>query len=120
VKILINSIQDYRETLDDLGKEWLDYVMDYLTNTHNAYDLILFYKRPVLKINREIFLMLGGGKNHFSIYTTDFDYVEMIKAEKIIDLKFGKSAILFPLNKKEYMEKALRICDDVIKRANNA
>jgi len=114
---VIKSISDYRDTLDALGKEWLDYVMNYLKDKHGDYELVLFYKRPVLKINREIFLMLGGGKNHFSIYTTDFDYVEMIKAEKNIGLKFGKSAILFPLNKKEYMEKTLRICDEVIERA---
>lgn len=117
--MMIRSIEDYRETLDDLGKEWLDYVMDYLKENHGAYELVLFYKRPVLKITREIFLMLGGGKNHFSIYTTDFEYVEMIKAEKNIGLKFGKSAILFPLQKKEYMKKALRICDEVINRAKN-
>jgi len=115
--MVINSIEDYRETLDDLGKEWLDYVMNYLKDKHGSYELVLFYKRPVLKINREIFLMLGGGKNHFSIYTTDFDYVEIVKAEKNKGLKFGKSAILFPLNKKEYMDKALKICDEVIIRA---
>ena len=114
---MIESIENYRETLNDLGKEWLDYVMNHLKEKHSSYELVLFYKRPVLKINREIFLMLGGGKNHFSIYTTDFEYVEMIKAEKNKGLKFGKSAILFPLNKKEYMEKVLSICDEVISRA---
>ncbi len=114
---MIKSIDDYRDTLDDLGKEWLDYCLNYLKDKHSKYELVLFYKRPVLKINREIFLMMGGGKNHFSIYTTDFEYVEMVKAEKIKGLKFGKSAILFPLNKKEFMPKVISICDDVILRA---
>ncbi len=114
---LIQSIHDYRDTLNLLGKEWLDYVLDYLKEKHSKYELVLFYKRPVLKINREIFLMMGGGKNHFSIYTTDFEYVEMIKAEKNKGLKFGKSAILFPLDQKEYLEKTLKICDEVIQRA---
>ncbi|MBU1142359.1 MAG: hypothetical protein KKH92_01800 [Firmicutes bacterium] len=114
---MIKTIKDYRDTLGDEGKEWLDYVLNYLKDQHSQYELVLFYKRPVLKINREIFLMMGGGKNHFSIYTTDFEYVEMIKAEKNKGLKFGKSAILFPLNRKDYMEKALRICDEVIRRA---
>lgn len=114
---MIKSIDDYRDTLDDLGKEWLDYCLNYLKENHSKYELVLFYKRPVLKINREIFLMMGGGKNHFSIYTTDFEYVEMVKAEKIKGLKFGKSAILFPLNKKEFMPKVISICDDVILRA---
>ncbi|MDO9629096.1 MAG: hypothetical protein Q7I99_04270 [Acholeplasmataceae bacterium] len=117
---MTQTIQDYREALDIQGKEWLDHVLNHLREKHSEYELVLFYRRPVLKVNREIFLMMGGGKNHFSIYTTDFDYVDIIKAEKNKGLKFGKSAILFPLDKKEYMSKALRICDEVILRAEKA
>ncbi|RJX26634.1 MAG: hypothetical protein C4537_01955 [Acholeplasma sp.] len=113
-----SSIADYRLTLTEEQIWWFDHVRDYVLQKYPTLSFTLSYQRPMFKIKPKLFLMLGGGKNHFSIYTTDFDYVNTWKEKKIPGLKFGKSAVLFPLNKKEMITLAYQMCDEVIYRAN--
>ncbi len=105
------SIEDYRKTLTEDQGWWFDQVSDYVKKTYPSFPFVLSYQRPMFKIKPKLFLMLGGGAHHFSIYTTDFDYVNQWKAKKIPNLKFGKSAVLFPLHKKEMITLAYQMCD---------
>ena len=91
--------------------------MEYMKQKYPMYSLVLSYQRPMLKLKPKLFIMLGGGKNHFSLYTTDFDYVESYKLKKIPKIKFGKSAILFPLEKSSYLPLAYQVIDEVVLRA---
>jgi uncharacterized protein YdhG (YjbR/CyaY superfamily) len=109
-------IKTYRASLKDEGRTWFDQVSGYVINKYPELSFKYAYQRPMFQITKSIFLMLGGGKNHFSIYTTDFDYVLLVKAENIKGLKFGKSAVLFPLNRLDMMDRAYQMCDDVISR----
>lgn len=112
------TIEDYRRSLNQEQQWWFDSVKDYVLNHYPRIPFTLSYQRPMFKIKPKLFLMLGGGKNHFSIYTTDFDYVNDWKEKKMPGLKFGKSAVLFPLNKKEMIHLAYQMCDEVIHRAS--
>jgi len=113
---MIEAIKNYRETLDFSGQWWFDEVSKYVITKYPELNFAFSYQRPMFKITKDIFLMLGGGKNHFSIYTTDFDYVNMVKDEKIKGLKFGKSAVLFPKDRIELLKRAHQMCDDIIHR----
>lgn len=112
------SIEDYVNTLNEDQRWWFDQVSQYVKNNYPNLPFVLSYQRPMFKIKPKLFLMLGGGAHHFSIYTTDFDFVNIWKVKKIPGLKFGKSAVLFPLHKKEMVTLAYQMCDEVIKRAN--
>lgn len=114
---LLKTIEDYVETLDGELLSFTHEVLDYIKKTYPKFPLVLSYQRPMLKLKPKLFLMLGGGKNHFSLYTTDFDYVESYKLRKIPKIKFGKSAILFPLEKTKYLSLAYQVIDEVIERA---
>ncbi|HAX03087.1 MAG: hypothetical protein A2Y45_06610 [Tenericutes bacterium GWC2_34_14] len=113
---MFKSIDDYVNTLEGPLHAWTISVIDYLKKNYAHYELVLSYQRPMIKIKPKLFIMLGGGKNHFSLYTTDFEYVESYKLRKIPKIKFGKSAILFPLEKPDYMSLAYQVCDEVIQR----
>jgi len=113
----LNSVEAYLETLEPDLKHWMLYALDYATRRYPSYPLVFSYQRPMIKIKPKLFLMFGGGKHHFSIYTTDFDYVETFKLRKIKGITFGKSAILFPLGKMEYRSLVEQVIDEVVKRA---
>jgi len=106
----------YQSTLSEEGLFWFNEVSQYVLKTYPHIPFEYAYQRPMFKITQQIFLMLGGGKHHFSIYTTDFAYVDLVKAANIKGLKFGKSAILFPHARKDLLEIAFKICDEVISR----
>jgi len=112
----MKTINDYKETLNEEQLKWYNEIENHLLKNYTEYPFMLSYKRPTLKLNNKIFIMLGGGNNHFSIYSTDFDYVNQIKISKPKGLKFGKSAILFPLDKLDYLDFAKKICDDIVSR----
>lgn len=114
---MLKTIEDYLKTLDGELLTFTEDVMKYMKETYPEFPLVLSYQRPMLKLKPKLFLMLGGGKNHFSLYTTDFDYVESYKLRKIPKIKFGKSAILFPLEKSIYLELAYKVVDEVVQRA---
>jgi len=114
---LFKTIDDYLNTLENPLRTWTEQVLTYLKKNYPTYDIVLSYQRPMLKLKPKLFIMLGGGKQHFSLYTTDFSYVESFKERKIPRIKFGKSAILFPLEKPDYINLAYRVCDEVIERA---
>jgi hypothetical protein len=116
---MLKSIDDYKATLNQNQLKWLLHAESYLLSNYSNLSYVLSYQRPMIKINKDIFIMLGGGKNHFSIYTTDFDYVNKIKDKKIKGLKFGKSAILFPLDKLEYLDLVINFIVDIINRNIN-
>ncbi len=113
---MLKDIQSYRETLSETGKSWYDAAVSHMTSHYPEYPLVMSYSRPTYKLIGKIFLMLGGGKEHFSIYTTDFDYVESLKLLKIKGLKFGKSAVLFQFKDQAHMKLAIKMMDDVIER----
>lgn len=116
---MLNDIESYRNTLSDQGKYWYDAVVSYMKEHHPEYALVLSYQRPTFKLKGQIFLMLGGGKEHFSIYTTDFDYVINLKEKSIKGLKFGKSAVLFQFKHREHLELAFQMMDEVILRVQS-
>lgn len=110
------AIRNYLETLPEEGKLYFGEVVSHMDRHHPEYTLVMSYQRPTYKLIGKIFLMLGGGKEHFSIYTTDFDYVERWKEKKIKGLSFGKSAILFPFRHPELKPLMFQVIDDVIHR----
>ena len=114
---MIEKILAYRDTLSEDGKFWFDGVSSHVKSKYPNIPFVYAYQRPMFKVTKQRFIMLGGGKQHFSIYTTDFGYVNLIKDSRIKGLKFGKSAILFPLNRKDFFELACNICDEVVQRA---
>lgn len=113
-----SSIDDYRSTLSEIQLWWFDQVVNHVRQNHPTLRFALSYQRPTFTIKPKLFLMLGGGKNHFSIYTTDFDYVNSLKNKKIPGLKFGKSAVLFPLQQKQMLSDAIQVCEEVIHRGS--
>lgn len=114
---MYKTIQDYMDSLDEKLLDFTKCVIEYMESKYPMYPLVLSYQRPMLKLKPKLFIMLGGGKNHFSLYTTDFDYVEAYKLNKIPKIKFGKSAILFPLEKTAYLSMAYQVIDEVVSRA---
>lgn len=114
---MLNTIEDYLSTLDGELLSITQDIIFYMKKTYPEYPLVLSYQRPMLKLKPKLFIMLGGGKNHFSLYTTDFDYVESFKLKKIPKIKFGKSAILFPMEKSKYLDTAYKVIDEVVERA---
>jgi hypothetical protein len=115
--VKITSIENYLDTLHPDLLWWTHEVMSYIEKTYDTYPVVLFYQRPTIKIKKQLFIMLGGGKTHFSLYTTDFEYVEDHKLLKLPKVKYGKSAILFPLEKRELITEAYKVIDEVITRS---
>lgn len=113
----ITTVEAYLDTLSPDLLRWTDEVIAYIEKSYPQYPIALFYQRPTMKIKKQLFIMLGGGKAHFSLYTTDFEYVENHKLLKIPKVKYGKSAILFPLEKKEMIHEAYKVIDEVIQRS---
>ncbi len=116
---MFKSVDAYRDSLSETGKSWFDAVVSHMTKHHPKYSLVLSYQRPTYKLVGKIFLMLGGGAEHFSIYTTDFDYVSNLKDKNIKGLKFGKSAVLFQFKYPEHLKLAFQMTDDVISRVQS-
>jgi uncharacterized protein YdhG (YjbR/CyaY superfamily) len=116
---MLKDTQSYRETLSEIGQYWYDSAVHHMELHYPEYQLVMSYQRPTYKLIGKIFLMLGGGQNHFSIYTTDFDYVFELKQKNIHGLKFGKSAVLFQFKHKEHLELAFQMMDEVIFRVKS-
>lgn len=113
----LDSVQSYLDTLEPALLSWMKDAIHYTTSNYPEYPLVFSYQRPMIKIKPKRFIMFGGGKTHFSIYTTDFEYVDDFKLRKIKGITFGKSAILFPLGKPEYKTRVNQVIDEVVKRA---
>ncbi|HRX45585.1 MAG TPA: hypothetical protein P5091_06040 [Acholeplasmataceae bacterium] len=113
----LTSIDQYLESLDESLLWWHQKVITYMKDKYPNYPLVFFYQRPTLKLDKKLFIMMGGGKSHFSLYSTDFEYVENHKLKKLPKIKYGKSAILFPLGNREYIHETFSIIDDIVKRS---
>jgi uncharacterized protein YdhG (YjbR/CyaY superfamily) len=116
---MFKDTQSYRESLSEVGKFWYDAAVRHMETHYPEFPLVMSYQRPTYKLIGKIFLMLGGGKEHFSIYTTDFEYVESLKLQKIKGLKFGKSAVLFQFKDQDHMKLATTMMDEVIERVRS-
>jgi uncharacterized protein YdhG (YjbR/CyaY superfamily) len=114
----LTTIDQYLESLNNESLLWWHHeVIRYMKDKYPNYPLIFFYQRPTLKLDKKLFIMMGGGKSHFSLYSTNFEYVENHKLKRLAKIKYGKSAILFPLEQKEYIGEAIKIIDDIVKRS---
>lgn len=116
---MFKTNQEYLDSLNGTLLEWTQDIFNHILNHYPSYSFELFYQRPTLKLKPKLFVMIGGGKNHISLYSTDFDYVEKYRLCEDKKIKFGKSAILFPLNDKKYLTLAKQAIDDIVARAQS-
>lgn len=71
---MITSIEEYLNSVNDIGKEWLLEFYQYMNTKHSELKPVMFRQRPMYKINKS-YIMFTAAKQHFSLHTIDFDLI---------------------------------------------
>jgi hypothetical protein len=113
---MINTPEEYLDTLDGDAKEWLSEFYKYMEKKHKQYSVIMFRQRPMYKKETNYlkgYLMFTANPKHFSVHTLYFDIIEEMKTI-LPEAEFGKGCVKIKykyINSKETLKK---MCDKVI------
>lgn len=76
---MLQSPQDYVDSLDGPGKVWLTEFLDYMRVRHPEIPPVMFRQRPMFKVGKS-YVMFTVAMAHFSLHTLNFELIEGLKA----------------------------------------
>ena len=92
---MISTPQEYFDSLDKDGKEWISEFFEYMKKNHKEYSITMFRQCPMYKKESSYlkgYLMFTANKNHFSVHTLYFDIIEEMK-KVLPNADFGKGCV---------------------------
>ena len=118
---MITTPQEYLDSFENDGKEWLAEFLAYMNEKHPDRPITMFRQRPMYKKVESYlnsYLMFTASKSHFSVHTLYFDIIEEMKAI-LPKADFGKGCVKVKY-KDAHMKEALKnMCDKVIAAFND-
>lgn len=78
------EVNNYIKSLDGDGKEWTTIFVNYMREKYPELEEVISFKIPTYKLkesSRRNYIAFGVAKNHFSLHTTDFEYITILKTK---------------------------------------
>ncbi len=114
---MIETLEQYLETLDDNGKHWVCEFCSYVTKNYPHLELTMFRQRPMFKRKDSYldgYVMFTAAKSHFTFHTLNFALVEEAKT-LLNGAQFGKGSIKVKYKNDGAIPILKSLCDKEIK-----
>lgn len=113
-----NEIDIYLTEFEGDSKEWLTTFVNYMRNKYPQLEEVISFKMPTYKLGsgkERNYIAFSVGKNHFSLHTMDFDYINILK-EKLSRPGKGKGCVNVPFKNVDEREIIFHAIDEIISR----
>jgi uncharacterized protein YdhG (YjbR/CyaY superfamily) len=113
---MITTPQEYMESLNDNGKEWLSEFYTYMSEKYPEYPITMFRQRPMYKKEKSYlkgYLMFTASKTHFTIHTLNFEIIEEMKSI-LSGATYGKGCVKVKYKDVDRINVLKEMCDKVI------
>lgn len=110
---MLNTPQDYVDSLEGAGKEWLKTFLDYMHAHHEDIPPIMFRQRPMYKVG-ESYILFSVAKMHFTVHTLNFALIEQTKAA-LPRAQYGKGSVKVKFTDMDARPVLMALCDEVIR-----
>jgi uncharacterized protein YdhG (YjbR/CyaY superfamily) len=115
---MIESFEEYLESVDAEGKHWLAEFHAYMGRKHPEFVISMFRQRPMYKFGEKYtdgYIMFTIAKEHFTLHILDFDLIERAKT-RLPKASFGKGSIKIKFAEKKQIPELEKIIDEAIER----
>lgn len=113
-----NEIDIYLTEFEGDSKEWLTTFVNYMRNKYPQLEEVISFKMPTYKLGsgkERNYIAFSVGKNHFSLHTMDFDYINILK-EKLSRPGKGKGCVNVPFKNVDDREIIFHAIEEIISR----
>ena len=117
----MNSIDEYISQFNNKQAEWLNYFVNYMQLKHSSIDAVISYSIICYYLGsgkNKNFVAFSAAKEHFSLHTLDFEYIELLKKQLKKPGK-GKACVNIPYNNDFEKPLIMEAIDTLIERHKN-
>ncbi len=75
---MITTPQEYIDSIDGPGKEWLTEFYNYMKKCHSGIEPVMFRQRPMYRVGKS-YVMFTAAKDYFTMHTLNFELIEELK-----------------------------------------
>lgn len=109
---MLTTVQEYVDSLNGQGKEWLVEFLSYMNETHSHLKPIMYRQRPMFKVGKS-YVFFTVAKTHFTIHTLNFEIIEEMK--KVLPTSaFGKGCVKVKFSNFEAKPLLKEMCDKIV------
>ncbi len=90
-----NEVDAYLLTLSPTEQEWMNFFINYMREKHSDLEEVISFQMPTYKLGsgkQRNYIAFFPAKNHFSMHTMDFAYIDILK-EKLSSPGKGKGCV---------------------------
>ncbi len=110
---LLNSPQEYLDTLDDPGRAWLGEFIAHMAVRHPDIAPVMFRQRPMYKVG-ESYLLFTVSKEHFCVHTLHFNLLEGLKT-RLASAAYGKGCVKVRFADEAAKPLLRELCEEVVR-----
>lgn len=117
-RIMNKDIDIYLKEFEGDSKEWLTTFVEHMRNKYPQLEEVISFKMPTYKLGsgkERNYIAFSVGKNHFSLHTMDFEYINVLR-EKLSKPGKGKGCVNVPFKNVEEQGILFDAIDEIIKR----
>lgn len=117
-----NEVDKYVSMLAETEQEWMCFFIEYMREKHSDLEEVISFKMPTYKLGSKKernYIAFSPAKNHFSMHTMDFEYIEILK-ERLSAPGKGKGCVNVKYKNLEERIILLEAIEDIINRKKTA
>ena len=111
---MITTPQEYIDSIEGAGREWLLEFAGYMQNRHPHIKPVMFRQRPMYKVGKS-YVMFTATKTHFSMHTLNFELIEELK-QRIPQSGKGKGCVSIKYTNEQAKPILKAMCDRIIEQ----
>jgi len=112
-------VDKFIENLSGNAKEWVTIFVNYMRSNYSDLEEVISFQMPTYKLGSGVmrnYIAFGTGKNHFSLHTTDFEYITGLKS-RLKNAGKGKGCVNVKYSNKDEMDILFDAIKDICNRA---
>lgn len=110
---MLQTPQEYVDTLTGPGRDWLVEFLDYMEEHHPGLPPVMFRQRPMFKVGKS-YVFFTVAKEHFTVHTLNFDLIEGLKTA-LPRAGFGRGSVKVKFADEEAKPVLKALCDEVVR-----
>ncbi len=113
-----NEVNQHLENLPESVKETITELVNYTRKNHPDLPEVISFQMPTFKLGEKAnrnYISFGYGKNHISLHTMDFDYINILR-EQLSKPGKGKGCVNVAFDKVDEIELLKNAVDVIVAR----
>ncbi len=114
----LQTVDDYIDSLTGDAKDRIQEFVNFMRKNYSQLEEVLSFQMPTYKLgsgSMRNYIAFSAAKNHFSLHTTDFDYVTELKT-KLKNGGKGKGCVNVKFTDKDEFDILLKAISEIYSR----